>query len=482
MTLARTLAPVLALAAACASSPAPVQTRAPEGPGRPQEDLVSISRAMTAIEASELKGDMAAERQQRSAVAASHPGDVVARFLALYALPRDEESWSAFRTLAEQFPGSAWGHLGMARVYVSWGTLDQADAEIVRSLSLAPDNWIALLFRGQLAERRDKAAEARADFAAVLQADPANPEAHLGLARILRQAGDAEGAYREAEAALAAAPNHHSALALLGRLALDLGDKKKASAFLQAAAAASPRDHEDRIALARLLMELGDGRAAMAQWRAALALKDDPAGWKTMAQLARNAGEVEAELRAVQRVTQIEPANLDAWRRLAELRLAVRDPAGAEQALGKVLDRDPEDAAAHRMLGRVVEGRGDATSALEHYRLAGDAARGERASLERRLNLERVAKRDLKGVQRAVGGLIDRAYRARLREMPRLGGALSLRVSVDKAGNAILVEVLEDSVHDGVVRASAYWNLKDAGYPKGQPGRYSFRFALRPGR
>ena len=47
---------------------------------------------------------------------------------------------------------------------------------------------------------------------------------------------------------------------------------------------------------------------------------------------------------------------------------------------------------------------------------------------------------------------------------------------------ASLVEVLEDSVHDDLIRASAYWNLRDAGYPKGKPGRYSFRFALRPGR
>ena len=479
MTLARTLAPALALAAACASSPAPVAT--PEEPAGAPEDLVAISRSMTAIEASELKGDMAAERQQRSAAAASQPGDVVARFLALCALPRDEESWSAFRALAEQHPDSAWGYLGMARIYLSWGTLDQADAEIARSLSIAPANWIALLFRGQTSERQDKVVEARADYADVLRSDPANPEAHLGLARILRRTGDAEGAYREAQAALAAEPNGHAALALLGRLSLDLGDRKQAADYLRAAAASSPRDHDDRVALAKLLQEMGDNKGAIAQWRAALSLKDDLAGWKALAQLARNGGEVELELRAVQRITLLEPANVDAWRRLAELKLA-GDPAGAEQALGKVLDRDPEDAQAHRMLGRILESRGEVLTALENYREAGDAARGERASLERRLNVERVAKGDLKGLQRAVGGLINRTYNARLRETPRLGGALSLRVSVDKAGQAVLVEVFEDSVHDDWVRASAYWNLRDASYPKGKPGRHSFRFALRPGR
>ena len=480
MTLPRSLAPALALAAACASAPSPLATA--EAPGGAAEDLVAVSRAMTAIEAAELKGEMAAERQQRTAAAAARPDDVVARFLALYAMPRDEEGWGAFRALAEQRPASAWGHLGMARIYLAWGTLDQADGEIARSLSLAPGNWIALVFRGQVLERHDKVAEARADYAEVLRSDPANPEAHLGLARLLRRDGDTDGAYREAQAALLAAPNGHGALALLGRLSLDLGDRKRAAFYLQAAVASSPRDPDDRTALARLLQEMGDTKGAIAQWRAALSLKDDLAGWKDLAQLARTAGDGQAELRAVQRITLLEPANVDAWRRLAELRLAARDPAGAEQALGKVLDRDPEDAQAHRLLGRILESRGEVLAALENYRDAGDAARGERASLERRLNVEPVEKRDLKGVQRAVGGLIDRTYRGRLRETPRLAGALSLRVSLDPAGKAVLVEVVEDSVHDDWVRASAYWNLRDASYPKGKPGRYSFRFSLRPGR
>ncbi len=74
---------------------------------------------------------------------------------------------------------------------------------------------------------------------------------------------------------------------------------------------------------------------------------------------------------------------------------------------------------------------------------------------------------------------MDRVYRARLAAAPTLSGTVRLRVTVDGAGTATLVEVLEDSVHDGDVRACAYWNLRDATYPPQKPGRYSFAFQFR---
>jgi hypothetical protein len=50
---------------------------------------------------------------------------------------------------------------------------------------------------------------------------------------------------------------------------------------------------------------------------------------------------------------------------------------------------------------------------------------------------------------------------------------------VSPAGDATLVEVLEDSIHDADVRACAYWNLRDASYPQNKPGRFTFAFSFR---
>jgi hypothetical protein len=125
-------APTLALAllAACATSGARRE------PARPRQDLVPVSRAMTAIDAAERRGgeDVLVERQQRSVAAEAAPGDVVARFLAVYAQPRGEDRWTAFHQLAREFPESALGHLGMAGVYVDWRTLDQVDRAVVAAL------------------------------------------------------------------------------------------------------------------------------------------------------------------------------------------------------------------------------------------------------------------------------------------------------------------------------------------------------------
>lgn len=469
----------LAFALACAGAPLGPPAQAGAQPG---EDLVAASRAMSEIEAAEIAGRMAEERQRRVQDVSARPGDAVARFLALYALPRDAESWNGFRSLAQQYPGSAWGHLGMARVYLAWGTLDQAEGEFDRALALQPDNWIARLLRGQARERRERTEEARVDYAAVLAADPQNPEARLGMARILRRAGDAEGAAREAQAALGAFPDHYQALSLLGALALDRGDARQAAAWMQRASASGPRDRQARIAMARLQAELGDTRSAIAEWRAALQAKEDLAGWKALAQLARQAGDAETELQAVRRLTQLEPGAGEHWRRLGELRLLAGDADGAEGALRRVLAKDPRDASSHRSLAKALEVKGDAVGAIGHYREAGEQARSERAALERAVGLEKLPRGDAQALQRAVGRLLDRTYRQRLKARAGLRGVLQLRVSADAEGVATQVDVLGDSVRDGVVLACAYWNLRDASYPKGRAGRYTFRFDLGPTR
>ena len=174
-------------------------------------------------------------------------------------------------------------------------------------------------------------------------------------------------------------------------------------------------------------------------------------------------------------------AQSPAWRRLAELRIAAQDWEGAEKALRRALAVDPRDASAQHGLGRVHLARGETLQAIEALRAAGEPGAAELAAVEQRINLKRIAKRDVNALQRAVSAQVDRTFRARTAEEPALAGTLKLRVTVDAAGAATLVEVLEDSLHDGDVRASAYWNLHDATYPSGKPGRYSFTFSFTRG-
>jgi len=459
---------VAALAAAAVAAPARAQP--PQRGADP--DLVSVSRAMAAIDL----GAPAAPRALAAPAGEAGSAEAVDPFLTVYALPRDERAWGAFRKLADQSPTVPWGSLGMARVYIAWRTFDQAETELARARALAPGNFIVLCLRAEMEERAGSTADARADYLDVLRIDPENPQARLGLARILARQGDAAGAHAEARRSLDALPGQTAALALLGTTAAEMGRGQEAVDYLSRAAAASPRDPEVRQALGRARLAAGDAAGSVAEWRAAVAIEATPATLGGLATAAAEAGDAEAQLEAAQGIVRLEPGPAANWRRLASLRLAARDEEGAEGALKRVVERDPRDAQSRLELGRILLGRGEALFALEQFRAAGEVARAERGALERRLQVSPSAGADLGAIQRLVAGRLDRVTRDDP-DTPRQPGHLVMRVTVEEGGSASEVAVVEDTARDEWVRASAYWNLKDATYPKGKTGRFTFRFA-----
>jgi Tfp pilus assembly protein PilF len=468
------LALALALLAACAAPRAAKREAV-----RPRQDLVALSRTLTAIDAAERRGeDLLAERQRRRAEADAAPDDPTARFLAIYAQPRGEERWGAFNQLAKDFPDSALGDLGMAGVYLEWRTLEHADKAVVSALETEPDNWIAVLYRAQVFERRERLEFAAQDYRTVLGPDPENPEAHLGLARIARRQGDAAMARAEAELALEGARGHVGALSLLAELALEAGDERGAAARWAEVVAASPRDRAARLTLAALSRKIGDAAQARDHYRAAVDLKETAEVLAALADASRAAGDRETELLALERLSALEPSAGE-WLRVAEIRLAAQDWEGAEKALRRALARDARDPAANAGLGRVHLQRGEVQEAVQRLRAGGDAGKADLVALERRLNLDRISRPDVRQLQRAIQALVDRTYRARAGEVPSLSGELRIRVTVAATGEATAVEVLEDTIHDPDVRACAYWNLRDASYPKEKPGRFTFAFSYR---
>jgi tetratricopeptide (TPR) repeat protein len=366
----------------------------------------------------------------------------------------------------------------MARTYLEWKTLDQADRELTLALEQEPDEWLAVLVRAQVSEKRERFEAAAADYRTVLSADPQNPEAHLGLARVARKAGDYQTAQAEATTAVKAAPDLFGAYALLGELAQSSGDPQTAADYWEGAVEASPRDRVARVTLAKLYRTRGDAVRARDQWKAAVALKEDAESLAALAETARAAGDAATEVSALERLSSVEPSAAE-WRRIAEIRLGSGDADGAEKALRRALARDPRDAKASFGLARVHLSRGETQEAVDAFRASGDLGKSDLAALLDKLNVEKVSRPDVTQLQRAVQGLVDRTYRAKLAAAPSLSGNLRLRVTVDASGASTLVEVLEDSVHDGDVRACAYWNLRDAVYPPNKPGRYSFAFAFR---
>lgn len=475
MKLAAPLALCLA-AAGCAGSGAQLKDSQ-----TPRPDLLQIDRAVLAIEAAELRGDVAALRQGYSAQWEAKPTSAPARFLALYSRPRDEGTWGEFKAMAAELPDSGLGWLGQARIYVGWKVWDQVDRAIDAGFDAEPDNWLLVLPRAAAAEARGRSEVALADWNMILGVDPKNPQALMGRVRAARRAGDGAGARTAADAALASFPRYFPALLALAELSTEAGDKEGAAAWFAQAVEASPRDRDLRVRLAKLLTDKGDAAGARDQWKAALTLKEDPDSLVLFAAAARAAGDTKAEEVAIERLSAVDPGAAE-WKRVAEIRLESGDAAGAEAALRRALARDPKDAAANAAMGRLQERKGELQEAVASFRAGGAAGAADRAALEQRLNVEPLKRPDLMALQKAAGALIEKTYKGRVVEWPNLAGAIKIRVTTDASGAATLVEVLEDSVEDPAVRACAYWNLRDASYPPKKPGRYTFAFTLRPPR
>jgi tetratricopeptide (TPR) repeat protein len=440
-------------------------------------DYIALSRALTEIDAAELRGDLGDDLRWAQAAEAA-PEDLATKFLSVSAQPELDLRWEGYHQLSAEFPRSPLPWLGMGRVYLKWRTWDQAERAIATALQRDPGCWPAVRLRGELRELRAKPELAAADYQAVLKSDPRNPEAHFGLARLARARGDKEEAHAQAAAALEEAQTVPGAWAILGQLAEEVGEPATAIEFWKGAVRQAPGDREARAALARLLAAQGDHAGAVAQWQAIVQLQEDPEALASLAAEARVAQDPAAEREAVERLTKLHPTP-EQWKRVAALRLQGGDQDGAERAYKRVLEAVPRDPDANLGMGRIHLARGDAVRAVESLRAAGEAGRADLDELSRRLELEKLAKPDVNALQRGVQARVDKVFRARLAAAPALSGTLRIRVTVDGAGAATLVEVLEDSVHDGDVRACAYWNLRDATYPQQKPGRYSFAFTFR---
>jgi len=476
----------LALLAACASDrqasrPAPgLEGRA----GRqllPSEALATLSRALDEIDAALRRGEGTAERERREAQAAARPQDQAARFLAVYARPHDEATWGELRGLARAMPTSALPAVGMARLYLEWRVPDQVPRLLGAMGGVDAGNWLVDQTRAQADEQLGRVDDALAGYRRVVEVDPCNAAAHTGLARLALRAGDAAGARREAEAALAGLPGHAPALALLADLASTAGDSAATLEAWKRLTAANPSERDARVRLAGLLQQAGDLAGARDQWAAALALKEEAGGLATLADLCRTLGDQPCEQRALERFSAVDPGGAR-WGRIAEIRLADGDEAGAEKALRRALQQSPKDPKLLAAMGRLQQKQGHPLEAMEAFRAAGEEGSLASRELARSLSVEKVGRGDAAAVQKAVGALVDRTYRARLKAQPGLSGQLTLRVTVDVAGLASQVEIVEDSVHDEEVRACAYWNLKDATFPPQKPGRTTFTWSFSPGR
>lgn len=281
------------------------------------------------------KGDAAEAIRVAGALPAQHPGKAWPHDLhaiALKAGGRDADAAAALRSALAAEPRDAFALTTLINLGLAAGDVAGADALAAR---LPDDAPAARLLRAMVAMQKGDVAGARELAAAIVAAEPDNPDGHnvLGLSRL---AGGAPAA---------AVPHFETAQLLAPKVpvyALNLATAYLAIGAADAAAIAAAQARAN-----------GADPAALAELdvRLALARRDYAA----------------AE-RLLERVTPDDPASTGRQALLAELRAAQGDPAGAAQALVAAYERAPtRERAVAAARAMQAAGRQDAAAPLDAW-------------------------------------------------------------------------------------------------------------------
>ena len=318
------------------------------------------------------------------------------------------------------------------------GALEEAVAELDRVVALVPNDVAALTHRADIRLELGLLDEAGADYRRLLEADPAySPAARLGLGRIAFERRDYESAASLFQAALAGQPKgsvvrHHLGLALrrLGRredaaaqlalneqlavtfpdplftdlqrlnvsreahikrgtAAMRQGHPRVALAAFLEALAALPDDPLTIFNVAMALIEIGEKQEAEARLRDSIAINDnyrDPQ--YNLALILAERGDLEGAERHFRRAAEIDPEDVEARVRHADILTRLERPEEAVALLGDVVASDAALPLAQLALGAAHQAAGavePARAALGKVLEAAPGAPGERAEAHYRL-------------------------------------------------------------------------------------------------
>jgi len=271
-----------------------------------------------------------------------------------------------------------------ASILAGFGDTDAAQTRWERVVQLAPDYVPARLRLADVLlkdNRRDAAAVA---YSAVLNRDPTNPYAELGLARCDFEAERWEAARRRLES-LVAQTNYRLGYDLIVTVYERLGDDARATAVrAKERASGAYRDPPDpwldelvddcydafRLSLvAGFLASSGDANGAIRRLEHAIACSPD--NHVLHFQLAGVYLSMRSYSKAreqFERCTQLAPDFPDGWAQLADLCTTLGDRPAAERALAAGLKNCPTSPGLHLMAAQTLQRTGRTDEAIAEYR------------------------------------------------------------------------------------------------------------------
>ncbi len=317
-----------------------------------------------------------------------------------------EEALSRFEQALDAAPGNPESIEAVGRALLSLDRLDEAEASFQNALERDPEWSAPRMGLAMVAMRREEPFKVVHHLERAIEADPEHPDTYVELGRYYGLMREPDLARETFGRWLRSRPEDTDMLINAGLVAFDAADYTQALDFFEKAldnATDNEQGSGAQTFRANTLDMLGRYPEAVTTYEGVI--EETPEWWEAHANLgichARNEHFEEAEL-AFRRGLEDCPGspeirdelaahllgkqkNLEEALKLSEeavalgqdevrhlytlgeVRLALEDEVGAEEAYQAVLAIDPEDPNAHLELGLIHERRGEATEAEEHF-------------------------------------------------------------------------------------------------------------------
>ncbi|QRM20476.1 tetratricopeptide repeat protein [Dechloromonas sp. TW-R-39-2] len=279
-----------------------------------------------------------------------------------------------------------------------------AEGAYKAALDAKPDSFEAMTGLGLLYRAQNLPGDALPYMVGALALRPQSPEALSNLGVVLELQGHLDGAIECYRKSLALAPSSLTFLTNLGSALVLRGDFEEGAAFLRQGIALAPEDIDIRLSFCRLLRrqekydealevldqavadfsatsdlllerglllirmdKLKDAEAALIESGKIHPRPEVSVALGTVAQLQ---GDPERAIRMCRQAIGMKDDYLPAWGSLARTFLLVHKMQDAESCFRKVLELDPDDAVAHKLLATTLSGLGRAEAALAEFEKA----------------------------------------------------------------------------------------------------------------
>lgn len=268
-------------------------------------------------------------------------------------------------------PGNTAIEERMENLYLAKGETSQAAGVDNQLLKQSPNDVSVRVNHGRVLMAQGKAAEAVQDLQKVAADAGGSPEAHYYLAMAYEQNNDLSQANGELQQTLRVAPSNPLALTALVDLNFQQGKYSVAQLYADELVQKNPADPRPHIMLGRILLKLAQVKQAGDEFAAAeKASPNDPTVHDALATFyaaQKNFPGAEAELKTA---SEEAPQSVEVLADYANLFIAEKQPAKAMTLVSGFIARNPNDSAAHFLLGQIDMAQNNQPAALSETQKA----------------------------------------------------------------------------------------------------------------